>query len=48
VSLDRRAPNVPQEVARLVMRCLEKDPDQRLSSMNTAVGVLERHLNTSA
>jgi len=46
VSLDRRAPNVPQEVAHLVMRCLEKDPDQRLSSMNTAVGVLERYLNT--
>jgi len=46
VSLDRRAPNVPREVANLVMRCLEKKPDQRLSNMNTAVGVLERHLNT--
>ena len=46
VSLDRRAPDLPQEVAHLVMRCLEKDPDQRLSSMNTAVRVLERYLNT--
>ena len=48
VSLDRRVPGLPQEVAHLVMRCLEKDPNQRLSSMNTAVGVLGRHLNTSA
>jgi serine/threonine-protein kinase len=48
VSLDRRVPDLPLEVAHLVMRCLEKDPNQRLSSMNTVVGVLERHLNTSA
>jgi len=40
--LDRRAPAVPKEVAALVMRCLEKDPNKRLSGMNTAVGILER------
>ena len=43
VPLIRRAENVPEEVSNLVMRCLEKDPSKRLSSMNTAVGVLQRH-----
>jgi serine/threonine protein kinase len=44
VPLDRRSTDIPPEVANLVMRCLEKDPERRLGSMNTAVGVLERHL----
>jgi eukaryotic-like serine/threonine-protein kinase len=43
VPVIRRAANVPEEVSNLIMRCLEKDPSKRLSSMNTAVGVLERH-----
>ena len=43
--LDRRVANIPAEVANLVMRCLEKEPLRRLSGMNTAVGVLERHID---
>lgn len=45
VPLDRRVPGLPEEVTHLVMRCLVKEPDRRLSNMNTAVGVLERHLD---
>jgi serine/threonine protein kinase len=44
IPLDRRVPDLLPEVANLVMRCLAKDPSGRLSSMNTAVGVLERNL----
>jgi len=40
--LDKRAPAVPKDVAALMMRCLEKDPNKRLGGMNTAVGILER------
>jgi len=45
VPLGRRVPGLPEEVANLVMRCLVKEPDRRLRSMNTAVGVVERHLD---
>jgi eukaryotic-like serine/threonine-protein kinase len=45
--LIRRTPNVPEEVGNLVMRCIEKDPARRLSAMNIAVGVLERHKGAS-
>ncbi len=48
VPIERRVPNLPEEVSRLIMRCLNKDPSQRLSSMNTAVGVLERHVGSGA
>jgi serine/threonine protein kinase len=48
VPLDRRLPALSPEVANLVMRCLAKDPSGRLSSMHTAVGVLERHLESRA
>jgi len=48
VPIERRVPDLPDEVANLVMRCLEKTPAKRLSSMNTAVGVLERHLERTA
>jgi len=40
---ERRVAEIPQEVANLILRCLEKDPTKRLSSMNPAVGVFERH-----
>ena len=43
VPLDRRVPDLPQEVCTLVMRCLEKDPSKRVSSMTTVLGVCERH-----
>jgi len=42
VSLERRVPDVPDEVANLVMRAIHKAPAKRLSSMTTAVGVLDR------
>ena len=48
VPLVRRGENIPEEVSNLVMRCLEKDPTKRLSSMNTAVGVLRRHCKAQA
>ena len=44
VPVERRVPDAPEEVCHLVMRCLVKEPAKRLSSMNTAVGVLERHV----
>lgn len=44
IPLERRVPDLPPEVANLVTRCLAKDPSGSLSSMNTAVGVLERNL----
>ena len=44
VPLDRRVRALPEEVANLVMRCLVKEPEGRLSNMNTAVAVLERHM----
>lgn len=43
VPLARRVSALPEEIASLIMRCLDKDPAKRLSSMSTAVGVLERH-----
>ena len=43
VPLDRRVATIPAEVSNLVLRCLEKEPPKRLASINTAVGVLERH-----
>jgi serine/threonine-protein kinase len=41
--LERRVEGLPEEVCHLVMRALVKEPEKRLSSMTTAVGVLERH-----
>lgn len=46
VPLGRRMPHLPEDVATLVMRAIGKDPAKRLSSMTTAVGVLERFQNT--
>jgi len=43
VPLDRRVQGLPEDVCRLVMRALAKDPAKRLNSMTTAVAVLERH-----
>jgi len=43
VPLQRRLGTVPEEVCDLVMRALAKDPAKRLSSMTTAVSVLQRH-----
>lgn len=40
--LQRRVPEVPEDVGNLIMRTLEKEPDKRLSSMSVAVGVLQR------
>jgi serine/threonine protein kinase len=45
VPLERRAEGLPEEVTRLVMRCIEKDPGKRLANMNTAAGVMQRHLD---
>ncbi len=45
VPLQRRVEGLPEEVSHLVMRCLTKSPDKRLTSMTTAAGVLERHLD---
>ena len=43
IPLDRRVQDLPAEICHLVMRAIAKDPAKRLSSMTTAVGVLERH-----
>ena len=43
VPLDRRVPDLPADVATLVMRCLEKEPTKRLSTETTIVGILERY-----
>jgi serine/threonine protein kinase len=43
VPLVRRVPELPEDVSKLIMRALVKDPAKRLSQMTTAVGVLERH-----
>jgi eukaryotic-like serine/threonine-protein kinase len=43
VPLARRGEGVPEEVSNLVMRCIEKDPERRLSTLNPAVGVMRRH-----
>jgi len=43
VPLVRRVPELPEEVSNLIMRSIAKDPKKRLSSMTTAVGVLDRH-----
>jgi len=45
VPVNRRVAEVPGAVSNLVMRCLEKDPAKRLSSMSVAVGICERHQN---
>lgn len=45
VPVNRRVADVPEAVSNVVMRCLEKDPAKRLSSMNVAVGICERHQN---
>jgi serine/threonine protein kinase len=42
VPLGRRVPDLPEDVANLVMRAIAKSPAKRLSSMTTAVGVLDR------
>jgi len=42
VPLGRRMPDLPEDLANLVMRAIEKTPANRLSSMTTAVGVLDR------
>jgi serine/threonine protein kinase len=43
IPLERRVPDLPEEVCALIMRCLEKDPEKRPNSMTAAVAVLERH-----
>jgi|WetSurMetagenome_2_1015567.scaffolds.fasta_scaffold02561_7 eukaryotic-like serine/threonine-protein kinase len=43
VPLARRGEGVPEEVSNLVMRCIEKDPERRLGTLNPAVGVMRRH-----
>jgi len=43
VPLGRRVDGLPDEVADLVMRALAKEPNERLSTMTRAVGVLQRH-----
>lgn len=43
LSIDRRVPGLPEDVCKLIMRALAKEPAKRLSSMSTAVGVLDRH-----
>lgn len=43
--IERRVPTLPAEVAALVMRSLEKEPAKRLSSMSTAIAVLDRTAN---
>ena len=43
VPLTRRVRNLPEDVANVIMRCLEKDPAKRPSHMSTPLGVLERY-----
>jgi serine/threonine protein kinase len=43
VPLDKRLPDLPAEVAAIIMRCIEKDPANRPSGMNVVVGVLDRY-----
>ena len=45
VPVNRRVVEVPEAVSNVVMRCLEKDPAKRLSSMSVAVGICERYQN---
>ena len=45
VPVNRRVAEVPEAVSNVVMRCLEKDPAKRLSSMSVAVSICERHQN---
>ena len=43
VPLDKRLPDLPHEVAAIVMRCIEKDPANRPGGMNSVVRVLDRY-----
>ena len=45
VPVNRRVVEVPEAVSNVVMRCLEKDPAKRLSSMSVVVSICERHQN---
>jgi len=45
IPVNRRVTDVPEAVSNVVMRCLEKDPAKRLSSMSVAIGICERHQN---
>jgi serine/threonine protein kinase len=40
IPLDRRVPGIPSALARAVMRCLEKDPDDRPASVRELMAVL--------
>ena len=42
VALGQRMPDLPEDISHLVMRAIDKDPGKRLSSMTTAMGVLDR------
>jgi serine/threonine protein kinase len=45
IPVNRRVADVPEAVSNVVMRCLEKDPAKRLSSMSVVVSTCERHQN---